>query len=89
MTHRTTRCFVLALTLLLLTACSVAPYSSISRQGPPLIVGPELRHIDRDYIDRYMCMQGEVLACTCASRLARECLCKCSSTPGLALGLAR
>lgn len=89
MTRRTARRFLIPLVFPLLGACSAAPYTSIHPQGPPLRVGLELHRVSRDYLNRYVCANGATLMCTCASRLARECLCTCSATPNFPRGFGR
>lgn len=51
------------------------PYKLYLRDGTP--VQPR-----RDVLDRYACMNGQALMCSCVSRLSESCQCKCPAFSG-------
>lgn len=86
---RRIRYLLCALALVQLAACSITPDSRVNRQRPPVVLGDGLRFVHKDYLNRYVCAEGQPVMCTCQSRLSRECLCECSGNQGLPLGLGR
>jgi hypothetical protein len=89
MTRRMCRYLLGPLALVPLAACSITADSRASRPRPPVVLGDGLRFVDRDYLHRYVCAEGQPVTCACQSRLSRECLCECSGRDLLPLGLGR
>jgi hypothetical protein len=45
--------------------------------GPVFIEAGRSVRVEHDYLDRYMCLTGELLMCQCFSRLSQPCYCNC------------
>ena len=43
----------------------------------PYFLQPGLVTVDRDYMNRYVCLDGMPLICQCLSRLSQTCDCEC------------
>ena len=63
----------------LLTACATGgPSLNVSPPNSQIYYFRGYAHVDVDYLDRYACTDPHLLLkCTCYSKLARYCDCRC------------
>jgi hypothetical protein len=62
-----------------LFGCAAAEPSGLSSLGSqPYFLGAVPRPVDRDYLYRYACADGEPVVCRCDSLLGRTCDCQCT-----------
>ena len=68
----------LALVALLLSACATTTPSSNLAVGSPYFIRSFERHeVRRDVMNRYMCVDGQPLTCSCSSPISPKCDCTC------------